>query len=99
MRTYSYWRELGCLYDAKNKLYHKPEEAVSHRVAKSKIFIPKVMFLCAVDRPRFDKHHKRELDRKISIWLFKESFPERRISRNRPACTLKMKSLNFSKDI
>ena len=51
------------------------------------------MFMCAVDRPRWDIHGKREFDGKIGIWslIFQES--ENWASKNFPAGTMETKGI------
>ena len=47
--------------------YFVPGETPPHRTCKSKRYITKFMFMCAVDRPIWDSHAKREYDGKIGI--------------------------------
>ncbi|KAF0775339.1 hypothetical protein AaE_000961 [Aphanomyces astaci] len=61
-----------------HKVYLVEGEEVEHRVAKSKRFVTKMMFLCAVARPREDFFGK------VSIWPFVVQAPAARSSRNRP---------------
>ena len=61
------------------------------RVAKSKRHIPKVMFLCAVARPRWDPHRNQHFDGKLGIWPFVITEEAKRASRNRPKGTLETK--------
>jgi len=51
------------------KYYLLPEEEEPLRQAKSKRYILKVMFLCAIARPRWDTHKKQWWDGKIGMWL------------------------------
>eukprot|EP00171_Calliarthron_tuberculosum_P000550 IDg550t1 len=50
--------------------YLVPGETPPHRACKSKRYITKVMFMCAVARPRWDSHANRHFDGKIGIWPF-----------------------------
>ncbi|KAF7112452.1 hypothetical protein RHSIM_RhsimUnG0227600 [Rhododendron simsii] len=80
--------------------YLLPEEEEPHRTCKSKRFIPKVMFLAAVARPRFDANQNEEFSGKIGIFPFVFKEPARRSSKNRPAGTLETKAiLSVTKDI
>ena len=52
--------------------------------------IPKIMFLCAVARPRFNGDGVCTFDGKIGLWPFVENVQARRSSRNRVAGTWEM---------
>ena len=65
---------------------------------RNKRYIEKVMFLCAVARPRWDTTRNQHFDGKIGIWPFVETVPAARTSRNRPAGTPLMKSINVTAD-
>ena len=83
-----------------NKTYFLLEdEPEPHRTAKSKRFVEKIMFLCAVARPRWDTTRNQSFDGKLGIWPFVEMVPAQRSSRNRPAGTLEMKSLSVTRDV
>ncbi len=69
------------------------------RKVKSKRFIMKVMFLCAVARPRYDHHRKSYFDGKIGLWPFVEHVPVKSSSRNRPAGTLQTKPITVTQDV
>jgi hypothetical protein len=56
----------------------------------------KVMFLCAVARPRWDKERNAWFDGKLGIWPFVELVPAKRDSKNRPAGTLENKPMNIT---
>ncbi|RHY24072.1 hypothetical protein DYB32_008988 [Aphanomyces invadans] len=64
------------------KAYLVDGEDMDYRACKSKRFIAKVMFLCAVARPRDG------FDGKIGLWPFVKRTPALRSSRNRQAGTL-----------
>lgn len=83
----------------KNQFYMCPEEELPQRATKSKRFIPKVMFLAAVARPRYDFHSKKYFDGKIGIWPFVHEVEAKRNSRNRPAGTMETKPLNVSAEV
>lgn len=55
-----------------NEVLSLPDEDLSDRREKSKRFIPKLMFLAAVARSRWDARRRREFDGKIGIWPFVE---------------------------
>ena len=78
----------------RRKFYLAKDEEAPKRKAKSKKWIPKLMFLAAVARPRFDTHYKKFYDGKIGIWPFATEVPAKRSSRNRPRGTLEIKSMN-----
>jgi hypothetical protein len=65
----------------------KPLRHTSH-----KKHIPKIMFMCAVARPRYDEASDSWWDGKIGMWPFAEQRPALKNSRNRPAGTLEWKS-------
>ena len=60
------------LYRVKNKYILAPDEQPPYRKSKSKRHIPKVMFLVATARPRFDS--------KIGLWPFITHEPAKRTS-------------------
>ena len=70
-----------------------PDETAPHRTCKSKRYVTKVMFMCAVARPRWDIHAKREFDGKIGIWPFIYQKAAKRASKNRPAGTMETKCI------
>ena len=72
-----------------------PDEEPPHRSVQSKHFIPKVMFLCAVARPRAVGDDM--FDGKIGIWPFAKLKPAVNSSRNRPAGTLEWKEETINK--
>ncbi|ETV76455.1 hypothetical protein H257_09474 [Aphanomyces astaci] len=63
-------------------------QSVRNRACKSKRFIPKVMFLAAVARPRFDHERGVMFDGKIGMWPCVKYLPAARNSRNRATGTL-----------
>ncbi|XP_057540658.1 uncharacterized protein LOC130818503 [Amaranthus tricolor] len=72
------------LYLAKNK--PKP-----YRSCKSSKFIPKIMFMCCVARPRWNQQGECTFDGKIRIFPFTEEVLMKRASKNRPMGCLKQK--------
>lgn len=79
--------------------YLTPQEEAPYRHTKSKRYIGKVMFICAVARPRYDHHRRKLFDGKIGIWPFVEKQKALRNSVNRPAGTMETKSVNVDKNI
>eukprot|EP00977_Amphora_coffeiformis_P001349 scaffold283_cov186-Amphora_coffeaeformis.AAC.7 len=63
------------------------EEDIPHRTCMHKSHILKVMFLCAVARPRFNEEGVCIFDGKIGIWPFTERRQAERNSVNRPRGT------------
>ena len=63
-----------------------PTESNPERGVQLKCHIPKIMFLCAVARPR--RVGNAHFDGKIGIWPFAHQVPAMRNSINRPAGTL-----------
>ena len=64
------------------------EEANPHRTISHKSHIPKVMFLCAQARPRWDPHRNAIWDGKIGLWPIGHRAPAQRTSIRRPAGTM-----------
>lgn len=75
------------LYEETGTFYLGKNEPLPERSAKQKRILPKVMFLCAVVRPRF------------GLWTFTKLVPAQRWSRNRPARTLELKNMNVTRDM
>jgi len=63
------------------------------RSCVSKNFLPKVMCLTAVARPRFDSHRNVTFDRKIGVFPFIIKVPAKRTSVNRVAGTMETKPI------
>ncbi|MFZ9075472.1 MAG: hypothetical protein ACO2Z3_06685 [Flavobacteriaceae bacterium] len=75
-------------------------ESAPHREVKSKNFIPKVMFLAPIARPRRNPSGNGfEFDGEIGIWPFVVQEPAKRSSRNRVRGTLVTKPINVSKEV
>ena len=81
------------LTENSRRYYLTSDEEEPVRKTRGKHFSTKVMFLCAVARPRYDFHTKQNFDGKIQIWPFKKVKASQRSSANRPAGTLVTKPL------
>ncbi|OMO88972.1 hypothetical protein COLO4_20007 [Corchorus olitorius] len=75
------------------RYYLLPSEVEPHRTCKSKRFIPKVMFMAAVARPRFVKESNQFFNGKIGIFPFVYQEPAKRNSKNRRVGTLETKPI------
>ncbi len=60
---------------------------------QSKRYIPKVMFLCTVARPRHDSKRNQAFDGKVGLWPFTQLVAAMRLSRNCPAGSLETKPI------
>ncbi|XP_042065699.1 uncharacterized protein LOC121809230 [Salvia splendens] len=78
---------------ASDRYYLLPDEDEPYRACKSKRFITKVMFMCAVSRPQFGTDGQTIFDGKIGIFSFTEQVPAKRKSKNRPRGTLETKHI------
>ena len=65
------------LRKVKRRLYLTPSEAPPNDAAQHKHVIPKIMFLCAVARPRIDRIRNIWFHGKIGIWLFVDWWPRK----------------------
>ncbi|RHY98787.1 hypothetical protein DYB35_012898 [Aphanomyces astaci] len=72
----------------RRKVYLVSGEKPPRRAWKSKRFVPKVMFLAAVARPRYDEVRGVFFNGKVGMWPFVRLVPAIRNSRNRPAGTM-----------
>lgn len=63
------------------------------RTCKNKNYIPKIMLLTALARPRFDSDGNCTFDGKIGCFPFVTYEPAKRSSANRPAGTIEMKPI------
>ena len=89
-------------FDLSNKVNHyyvDPKEVTPHRTITNGNRIPKVMFLTAVARPRFDLTTGRMFDGKIGCWAFVVYEPAQRNSKNRPKGTLCPKAIAVTRDV
>jgi hypothetical protein len=75
------------------KYYLLQDEDDPTRHCVSKNFLPKVMFLAAVARPRFDSHRNVTFDGKIGVFPFVIKEPAKRTSVNRVAGTMETKPI------
>ena len=75
------------------------EEKNLKRCVKSKSHITKVMFLCAVARPRFNTSANSWWDGKLGIWPIGGWEPAQRASKNRPRGTLVWKNKPVTKGV
>lgn len=76
-----------------------PGEKMPVRNVQSKRFMTKVMFLCAVARPRFDEAGQCLFDGKLGFWAFVEEVPAQRSSKHRTRGTIELKSVNVDRDV
>jgi len=67
--------------------------------ARHKSHIVKVMFLCAIARPRFADDGSALFDGKIGIWPFVEQVAAQRSSVNHPRGTLETKCVSAVKEV
>ena len=80
--------------------YLLPGEEEPYRTCKNKNFIMKVMFLCALARPRMDNEGNCIFDGKIGSFPLVTYESSRRSSKNRVAGTLQMKPItSVTKDV
>lgn len=77
----------------KRRYYLVADEADPLRLAKSKRFVTKMMFLVAVARPCVDKSSGDWFDGKVGLWPLTTQQPAARTSRNRPRGTLVTKPI------
>ncbi|XP_074266732.1 uncharacterized protein LOC141590013 [Silene latifolia] len=75
------------------RFYLSKGETEPHRCVQSKSFIEKVMFMCAVARPKYGSNGDVIFDGKIGIWPFVSQVPAKRNSKNREAETLETKCI------
>lgn len=82
------------------RYYLTPDEIDPHRSCKSKKFITKVMFMCAVCRPIFGADGTVLFDGKIGIFPFTYEEPAKRSSKNRPSGTMETKAIeSITRDV
>ena len=75
------------------------DEKNPHRSVKHKSHVTKVMFLCAIARPRFIPYLNKWWDGKIGIWPIGEWVPAKRDSANRPKGTPVWKNTSITRDV
>jgi hypothetical protein len=83
----------------KRTYYLLPKETDPERSVQNKNIIGKVMFLCAVTRPRFDANGKSTFDGKIGVWAFIKETPAVRNSKNRDKGTMEIKPVVVTRDV
>lgn len=76
-----------------HKYYMTPMEDDPYRTCKSKKFIPKVMFMCAVCRPVFSANGSVIFDGKIGMWPFTDEITAKRDSKKRKKGTVETKPI------
>ncbi|XP_057786554.1 uncharacterized protein LOC131003999 [Salvia miltiorrhiza] len=76
-----------------DRYYLLPDEEDPYRSCKSKRFITKVMFMCAVTRPLYSSDGELIFDGKIGIFPFTTKEPAKRNSKNRLKGTLETKPI------
>ncbi|XP_047961814.1 uncharacterized protein LOC125206616 [Salvia hispanica] len=79
---------------ASDRYYLLPDEDEPYRSCKSKRYITKVMFMCAVSRPHFGMDGQATYDGKVGIFPFTEVLPAQRKSKNRPRGTMETKAIH-----
>ena len=80
------------------RFYLAYDEERPYITQQSKQSIPKVMFLCALARPRYVQETQSMFDGKIGIWPIGYEKPAARSSVNRPAGTLEFHSIKIDRD-
>ena len=70
-----------------------------YRHVQHKSFLTKVMFLCAVARPRYNTNKNAWFDRKIGIWPIGKWEPAKRKSKKRAKGTLVWKNQLINQDV
>ncbi|XP_057770858.1 uncharacterized protein LOC130990650 [Salvia miltiorrhiza] len=76
-----------------DRYYLLPKETDLYRACKSKRFITKVMFMCAVTRPQFSADGQELFDGKIGIFPFITVEATKRKSKNRAKGVLEVKPI------
>ena len=76
------------MFKVKRGVIKHPGEKKSIKKCQSKSFVQKIMFLCAVARPRFDTASKSWFNGLIGCWAFTEVKEAERTSYRRPKGTL-----------
>ncbi|XP_042067417.1 uncharacterized protein LOC121810739 [Salvia splendens] len=77
-----------------DRYYLLPDEDEPYRTCKSKRYITKVMFMCAVSRPHFGIDGQSTYDGKVGIFPFTEVLSAQRRSKNRARGTMETKAIN-----
>ncbi|KAF0738491.1 hypothetical protein Ae201684P_019209 [Aphanomyces euteiches] len=74
------------------------DEEPPHRTTPNKRYVGRVMFFCAVAKPRYDTWANKKFDGKIGIWPFVTEEAARRTSKNRPAGTIELKNESVTRE-
>jgi hypothetical protein len=80
------------------RVYIATDEIPPERYAQNRNHLIKVMFLCALARPRFDDNGNCTFDGKIGMWPFVEEVEAQRRSENRPRGTIIMRVVSCDKN-
>ncbi|XP_074287904.1 uncharacterized protein LOC141613067 [Silene latifolia] len=75
------------------RFYVGKREKRPYRTCQSKRFITKVMFMCAVSRPKYGPNKEVICDGKLGLWPFVMEVPAKRKSKNRCAGTMETKCI------
>ena len=75
------------------------DEEEPYRHVQHKSFLTKIMFLCAVARPRYDTNKNAWFDRKIGIWPIGKWEPAKRSSKKRAKGTPVWKNQLINRDV
>ena len=75
------------------------DEEEPYRHVQHKSFLTKIMFLCAVARPRYDTNKNAWFDGKIGIWLIGKWEPAKRSSKKRAKGTPVWKNQLINRDV
>ena len=75
------------------------DEEEPYRHVQHKSFLMKIMFLCAVARPRYDTNKNAWFDGKIGIWLIGKWEPAKRSSKKRAKGTPVWKNQCITQDV
>ncbi|XP_074290579.1 uncharacterized protein LOC141617297 [Silene latifolia] len=81
-----------------SRYYIGSTEPAPYRCCKSKRYITKVMFMCAVSRPTYKENGEVEFDGKLGIWPFTFQEPAKRNSKNRVAEAAASKEISIQQD-
>ena len=75
------------------------DEGELYRHVQHKSFLTKIMFLCAVARPRYDTRRNARFDGKIGIWPIGKWKPAKQSSKKRTKGTLVWKNQCITRDV
>ena len=87
------------MFKVDKNYYLLPDEEEPTRAIQNKNCIGKVMLLCAVARPRYDRDGKLTFSGKIGMWPFVKEILAARRSDNRPRGTLETKSIKVDREV